>query len=113
MPYARYLEEGTGLYGPRHRWIVPVSARALRFPAGGRPSLFSAGQRVGGSAGPGFRLTGVQRSGAAGTSAQFVFAKRVRGVRPTHFFRDAILSSQGAVLRTMRAGLLEAARKVI
>lgn len=29
-----WLEEGTGLYGPRHRWITPRRARAFRLPGG-------------------------------------------------------------------------------
>lgn len=29
--YARFVHDGTGLYGPRHRRIVPVRRRRLRF----------------------------------------------------------------------------------
>jgi hypothetical protein len=78
--YAPYLEMGTGIYGPRGRPIVPVRARALRFPAGGGA----------GFAGPGFRLSGQQRSGKAGANAQWQFARSVKGIKPMHFFRDAI-----------------------
>lgn len=35
-PVVRYLEEGTGLYGPRRRRITPRTAKALRFEAGGQ-----------------------------------------------------------------------------
>lgn len=31
VKYAVYVHEGTGIYGPRHRMIVPVRAKALRF----------------------------------------------------------------------------------
>ncbi|MHC8516991.1 hypothetical protein [Sporosarcina sp. ITBMC105] len=31
-----YLEEGTGLYGPHKKRIVPTHAKALRFTMGGR-----------------------------------------------------------------------------
>jgi hypothetical protein len=80
LPYARYLEEGTGLYGPRHRWIVPVRAKALRF---------TPGHAVGGR---NFRLTGAARSGReAAAGAQMVYATRVRGIRPRRFARDAAL----------------------
>jgi len=29
--YARYVHDGTGLHGPRHRWITPRSRKFLRF----------------------------------------------------------------------------------
>lgn len=35
-PVVRYLEDGTGLYGPRRQRIRPRTARALRFEAGGQ-----------------------------------------------------------------------------
>ncbi|MFC1418734.1 HK97 gp10 family phage protein [Streptacidiphilus cavernicola] len=28
-PVVGWLEEGTGLYGPRHQWITPIRARVL------------------------------------------------------------------------------------
>lgn len=31
LAYARYRHEGTGLYGPHHSRIVPVTKRALKF----------------------------------------------------------------------------------
>lgn len=34
LAYARYRHEGTGLYGPKHHKIVPVTAKALKFRAG-------------------------------------------------------------------------------
>ncbi len=34
--YASYIESGTGLYGPRHDYIRPVSAKALAFKINGR-----------------------------------------------------------------------------
>lgn len=100
--YAPFLEFGTGLYGPRNRRIVPTNAQALRFQAGGRASLFAGGARAGGSAGPGFRLSGQQRSGAAGAGAQFVFARSVRGIMPRRFFADGILISRGRVMAQLR-----------
>lgn len=33
--YAGYHQDGTGIYGPHHQRIVPVQARALRFPGPG------------------------------------------------------------------------------
>lgn len=74
--YAKYLEIGTGLYGPRNRWIVPIRARFLRFPQPGNA---------------GFTLAGRQRSGRAGAGASWVYARRVRGIRPLRIFRDAAI----------------------
>lgn len=76
VDYVRWLEYGTGLYGPRNAWIVPRRAQALRFPQPGNA---------------GFTLAGRQRSGRAGANARWVYAKRVRGVRPLRMFRDSAL----------------------
>ncbi len=35
-PYAQYVHQGTGLFGPHHRKIVPREKKALRFVAGGQ-----------------------------------------------------------------------------
>lgn len=43
LEYARYQEEGTGIYGPRGRPIVPVTAKALKFkPKGAKGFVFRA-----------------------------------------------------------------------
>jgi hypothetical protein len=34
--YYRYLESGTGLYGPKHEYIVPKNAKALHWTVGGQ-----------------------------------------------------------------------------
>jgi hypothetical protein len=34
--YYRYLEQGTGLYGPNHAYIVPKTAKALHWTSGGK-----------------------------------------------------------------------------
>lgn len=96
--YAKYLEFGTGLYGPRNRWIVPTTKKFLRFPA-------AVGK------GTGFTLAGRRRSGRAGAMAQFVFAKRVRGIRPRRYAHDAALISQGAVTRIFAAAAREGGRR--
>lgn len=43
--YARYLQEGTGLYGPRRRTITPVRAKALRIPIRGGSPLYRSSVR--------------------------------------------------------------------
>jgi hypothetical protein len=35
-PYAEYVHEGTGIYGPKKHRIVPREAKALRFEIGGK-----------------------------------------------------------------------------
>lgn len=86
--YVRYLEEGTGLYGPFNHWIVPRHARFLRFPQPGNP---------------GFTLAGRPRSGAAGTGARYVYARRVRGIRPRRYFRDSAMVVGPRVQRIFEA----------
>ena len=36
-PYAEYVHEGTGLFGPHHRPIVPTAKRALFWPGAKHP----------------------------------------------------------------------------
>jgi hypothetical protein len=81
VPYAQWLEEGTGIYGPRHEMIRSTGGGVLRFPEPGNR---------------GFTLSGRQRSGRAGRNARYVFASSVRGIRPRHYGRDAVLASRAA-----------------
>lgn len=106
VEYARWLEEGTGLYGPRNQWIYPKHAQALRWPAGGGHTFNpSTGQYTGFANAPGFRLTGQQRQGAAGAGARYSYARRVRGIVPRRFARDAAtISAPHVVLRFRQAG---------
>lgn len=57
LKYGLYLDQGTGIHGPRGRPIVPVRAKYLRFTT---------------------------RTG------QVVYAKSVRGIRPTKFLRSSL-----------------------
>ena len=59
--YARYVEEGTGIHGPRKRRITPRRARMLSWVAGGS------------------RLTG------RGPGARRIFAKSVAGRKATPY----------------------------
>lgn len=45
--YARFVHDGTGLYGPRRQMIVPRTKRVLRWKSGGRTvySMKSRGMR--------------------------------------------------------------------
>jgi hypothetical protein len=69
--YAWFIHEGTGIYGPRHRVITPVRRRVMKF----RPKVQRPGRRPG-------------RGG-------FVYTRRVIGMRPNHFLRDALVAARG------------------
>lgn len=73
LEYARYLHEGTGIYGPKRTPIRPVTAKALRFKPG--------------------RMIGPLPAGKAGTSPEnrggWVFATSVRGVPPHPWLVEA------------------------
>lgn len=46
LPYAIFVERGTGLYGPYHSLIYPRRARVLRFqPSGSATTVFAASVR--------------------------------------------------------------------
>ena len=75
---AKWLDEGTGLFGPRHQKITPRAKKALAFHVG------SFGK--GGS----LRLTGKPRKGAAGLGATLVVVRSVRGMKPRPYVDRAI-----------------------
>ena len=95
--YARFLEEGTGLYGPRNQWIVPKTAKALRFPQPGNK---------------GFTLAGRKRSGKAGAMARYIYAKRVRGIRPRRYARDAAMIAEPKTVKIFEAAGKRAAERL-
>lgn len=80
VQYGLYLDQGTGLYGPKHQPIVPVKAKALRFPAPGDTTHFS--------------LAGRKRRGKAGQGATYVYAASVKGVKPMRFFERGFEASK-------------------
>lgn len=73
LHYARYIHEGTGIYGPKKEPIRPVTAKALRFKPG--------------------RMIGPLPAGKVGTSPEkrgdWIFAASVRGVPPHPFLVEA------------------------
>jgi len=62
VTYALFVHDGTGLYGPRHRYIVPVNKSVLRWKS---------------------------KSGGKGG---FVFAKRSSGMQPNPFLKNALVA---------------------
>jgi len=79
--YARFVEEGTGIYGPKGRPIVPVRAKALRFPARGAATRLSG------------NLTSAQQRAGGG----WAFAKSVKGRRATPYLRPAAVDAMRAL----------------
>lgn len=75
-----WLDEGTGLYGPRHARITPRAARALAFHVGSAKSL---------------RLSGRPRAGSAGRGATLVVVRSTRGMRARPFIARSLASATG------------------
>ena len=65
-PYARWVEEGTGLYGPRKKRIVPTHAKALAWKTGGPSKL---------------RLSGRSRVVGGQALAGMAFARSTKGMQ--------------------------------
>lgn len=63
--YARYVHDGTGLYGPKHALIYPQTAKVLVFRS---------------------KIYGAKRGRFRGK----VVARYVRGMRPNPFLKDAL-----------------------
>lgn len=77
LPYAIFVHEGTGLFGPRGAYIYPRKATLLRWP-------------VKNNAGGGAR-----RRFKGGKQDQWAFAKRVAGSPGRPFLRNALPAAGG------------------
>lgn len=102
LAYARFLESGTGIYGPRKRKIVPKRpGGVLAFP---------------GAVGPGtsFTLAGRQRSGRAGAGAgsEMVFVRSVKGIKPLELMKRASVESRAAQIARFREAGVVIARRI-
>lgn len=71
LPYARFVHDGTGIYGPAHKRITPRNAKALRWP-------------LKNNSGSG------RRRYKNGKTAGYAFAKSVRGVEGRPFLLNAL-----------------------
>lgn len=72
--YVLYINQGTGIYGPRHTPIRPVSKKALRFKPGRKMGPLPAGKRG----------TSPEKRGA------WVFAASSKGTPPRPFLIEAL-----------------------
>ena len=66
LSYAMFVHEGTGLYGPLHKLIVPKTKKALRWRA-------------------------VKGGGKGG----YIFSKSSRGMRRNQFLKNALSAARG------------------
>ena len=72
---AKWIDEGTGLFGPHHARITPNAAKALRWMGGPSGSL---------------RLSGRQRKGAVGAGAGYIFAKSTKGMEARPYVQRSV-----------------------
>jgi Bacteriophage HK97-gp10, putative tail-component len=95
--YARYVEEGTGIYGPKGMRIKPTTRQALAWRAiasrmygvqGGKtgPSAYNVGKSL---VAMGTAKRGGKIKHAANKDQYMMFAKSIRGMRPWHYMRKA------------------------
>jgi hypothetical protein len=89
LHYARYVEEGTGIFGPKRRKITPVTAKALAW------------RSMGGQAGPAAKLIAMgigKRGGKIRHKKQgdlyMNFARSVKGMPGWHYMEKAFKSPE-------------------
>lgn len=70
VEYARFVHDGTGLYGPRGAVIVPKTKRALKFAS---------------------KKYGAKK----GKNKGYVFAKSVKGMQKNEFLKNALDATRG------------------
>lgn len=84
--YALFVEQGTGLYGPKHHLITPKTKKALHWKGGGPSKV---------------RLTGRSRTKDGASLADDVFATSTKGARAQPFL------GPGAKRAIKKAGLAD------
>jgi hypothetical protein len=85
--YARYVEYGTGLYGPKGARIKPKTARALAWRAVGVMGAEASVGRVLIASGISKRRGKIKANAAR--DVYMVFARSIRGMHPWHFMEKA------------------------
>jgi hypothetical protein len=78
VPYAKFVHEGTGIYGPKRAFIYPKRGQYLVFQSSG---VF----------GP------VRKSGRRKGRGDLVFARRVRGIPPSPFLVQGLEAAMPGV----------------
>lgn len=70
LDYAKYVHDGTGLYGPRRAWIYPTRAQVLVFTVRGPVGPLQQGKKT--------------------SDSGLVYARRVRGMPGSPFLTSAL-----------------------
>jgi len=100
MPEANWLDQGTGIYGPLHHMIVPKKpGGVMAWPAAT-------------GAGTPFTLTGRQRSGSAGAGATYIFATKVKGIKPLYYMTESMRETQAQRLACFQKGAEKIAHRL-
>lgn len=82
VAYARFVHEGTGIYGPKGQPIRPVRARVLSWPS--RPTTSRRRTRTGRI------VTTRAQAGKRGRPEDRAFAMQVRGSPPRRYLANAL-----------------------
>jgi hypothetical protein len=99
LPRARWLEKGTGIYGPRKRPIVPIRAKALAWRSkGGGTLLVAQGKRIRRGRLEKYRPRDVH----------LTFRRSVRGVPPMQFFEKVFWGTEFQAYRKSRLAQMKA-----
>ena len=76
VKYARWVHDGTGIYGPRHTPIRPRTKKFLKFPATGAFTIYQ------------------PKKGKA-RRRSFIYAREVKGMKPNRFLTNALTAARG------------------
>ena len=117
--YARYVEYGTGIYGPKKTKIVPKTARVLAWQSQARFLYGVRGGKMGpmGHVGLALAAAGLsQRKGKIrrnySRDVYTVFARSVRGMKPWHFMEQAFKAPETQVYFQQRLQQMQARIRV-
>jgi|GEM_PF-3262462 len=105
LRYARWVEEGTGIFGPEARPITPKVAKVLAWKsAGAGHKLIASGMKM--------RKGKLKANRKADT--YLVFARSVKGMKPWHYMRKAFTDpASEAYFKTRIAAGLTAIKRTL
>lgn len=98
LHYAPYVEEGTGIYGPKGRPITPKAAKVLAWKSAGKP-MTGKGKRI--ASGLKMRKGKLRPDPKGDTFMNFALS--VKGTKPWHFMRNAFTDPKSEAYYKARA----------
>lgn len=98
LHYAPYVEEGTGIYGPKGRPITPKAAKVLAWKSAGKP-MTGKGKRI--ASGMKMRKGKLRPNPKGDTFMNFALS--VKGTKPWHFMRNAFTDPKSEAYYKARA----------